>query len=527
VLLLLKILKANEDEVVKFYTCKTVENITAQSLKAGIKFATIEFFHALHSIYVTTKNESLKVSIVCAFSHIARLNTSLVWPMIEKLGINHIAGCFHDSNPRIQQAFITLLNMMLHTMGTKTYTLLAEEKALMPGLLALLDNSNPITRGKALLTFYLMFKINLKWMMIMSENKFTTHIDKLGRDQFKYVQCCLIHVLDLVGELVPLIQKHIQEDLTRMKKDDGANDGTVSPKQHTNYLNLMPLILGVMNSSFLRNKIVTQNFLITMFEIYDLSEVTINSINEDFRNIVFMIFESFSANNKLVTFHHEIVIQIFFPCLVSKITSQNADTRFNGIKLLTDMLITYLNEDSIYDASGSKTSTKLMNDLISRDLLPNIKYILSDQEPMPLYGLKLFSIIIGKNIGFVTKLKQKKMLGLFLEYFNANHPRLTANTLKIISRIVECRDVTLEELVGMNFVNKAASILKHFWSYQQEWCYEELLDILLSLITKIVDYLKANKINIIALETAYNPIVLTVNRPKFYNPVGVQSQWPS
>lgn len=189
--------------------------------------------------------------------------------------------------------------------------------------------------------------------------------------------------------------------------------------------------------------------------------------------------------------------------------SENADTRFNGLKLITDILIQYLNEDSIYDVTGNKPSTKLINDIISKELLPNIKYILSDQEPMPLYGLKLFSIIIGKNIGFVTKLKQKKMLGLFLEYFNSSHPRLTSNTLKIITRIVECKDVTLDELNSMNFLSKAVNILKHFWANNQEWCYEELLDILHHLLFKIIDVLKSMKIATTTLENTYTPIFIS------------------
>ena len=91
------------------------------------------------------------------------------------------------------------------------------------------------------------------------------------------------------------------------------------------------------------------------------------------------------------------------------------------MKLFTDILIQYLNEDSVYDVAGSKPSAKIINDIIVKKLLPNIEYILSDQEPVPLYGLKLFSIIFGKNIQFVAKLKQEKTLNIFLEYFNCNY----------------------------------------------------------------------------------------------------------
>jgi hypothetical protein len=138
-----------------------------------------------------------------------------------------------------------------------------------------------------------------------------------------------------------------------------------------------------------------------------------------------MIFESFSSNHKLLIANYEIVLKILFPNLLSKITSENADSRFNGLKLITDIMIQYLNEDTIYDPSGQKASAKLINEIITSELLPNIKFILNDQEPMPLYGLKLFSIVIGKNINFVAKLKQNNMLKLFLEYFNSKplHPQ--------------------------------------------------------------------------------------------------------
>mmetsp|Transcript_33493 Transcript_33493/g.30472 ORF Transcript_33493/g.30472 Transcript_33493/m.30472 type:complete len:95 (+) Transcript_33493:502-786(+) len=94
-----------------------------------------------------------------------------------------------------------------------------------------------------------------------------------------------------------------------------------------------------MNSSLLRAKIVNETFLLKMFNIYDLSENPNVKIPEDFRTIVFMTFESFSSNNKLVFAHHEIVLRILFPKLVQKIFSENADSRFNSLKLVTDIMI--------------------------------------------------------------------------------------------------------------------------------------------------------------------------------------------
>ena len=109
-----------------------------------------------------------------------------------------------------------MVNQMLYTGNNRSYTFLAEEKALIPTLISLFDSPSVVIRGKVLLTFYLMFKTNLKWMVSLNESKFSHMIDKIGRDNYKYVQCCLIHLLELMTELVPIIQKQIVEELGRL-----------------------------------------------------------------------------------------------------------------------------------------------------------------------------------------------------------------------------------------------------------------------------------------------------------------------
>ena len=48
---LIDCLDPNEDEVVRFYACKTIENITAQSISAGCSFANLEVGQKLLAIY--------------------------------------------------------------------------------------------------------------------------------------------------------------------------------------------------------------------------------------------------------------------------------------------------------------------------------------------------------------------------------------------------------------------------------------------------------------------------------------------
>jgi len=62
-----------------------------------------------------------------------------------------------------------------------------------------------VLRGKSLLTFLLLFKMNPKWFVIAIEMEFYKNIDKLLRDNFKYVQCCLLCLIESVATLSPSI----------------------------------------------------------------------------------------------------------------------------------------------------------------------------------------------------------------------------------------------------------------------------------------------------------------------------------
>lgn len=58
----------------------------------------------------------------------------------------------------------------------------------LPCLIKLLEHSSIVIRGKALLTFLLLFKQDFRWMAIVDpEVKFFHILDRLSRDTFKYV----------------------------------------------------------------------------------------------------------------------------------------------------------------------------------------------------------------------------------------------------------------------------------------------------------------------------------------------------
>lgn len=128
---LLKVLRNTaEDEIVRFYACKTIENITAQAKIVGNKFAQLDILLSLISLYAGAKLDLMKVSIVSCFHHSVVLNDSLLEPLLDKLGTKHLIQTFEnlDTNNKINQILMGLVITQLYSNpGSKLSKLLLED----------------------------------------------------------------------------------------------------------------------------------------------------------------------------------------------------------------------------------------------------------------------------------------------------------------------------------------------------------------------------------------------------------------
>ena len=80
-----------------------------------------------------------------------------------------------------------MLNIALTQPYPKLDETLQQEEIFQIALSKLIENQQIVLRGKTLLTYLLLFKINPTWFVIAIELDFYRNIDKLLRDNFKYV----------------------------------------------------------------------------------------------------------------------------------------------------------------------------------------------------------------------------------------------------------------------------------------------------------------------------------------------------
>lgn len=100
----------------------------------------------------------------------------------------------------------------------------------------LLENHSIVIRGKALLTFLLLFKQDFRWMAIVDpEVKFFHVLDRLSRENYKYVQCCLLCLIEGIVDIIPLIFSAISEELNILL--NGGRSASLPPSDFDRRIN--------------------------------------------------------------------------------------------------------------------------------------------------------------------------------------------------------------------------------------------------------------------------------------------------
>jgi len=131
----------------------------------------------------------MRTSAAVALSHICKLNPKLFAVIFEKITPKYFCYTLTEGQSRVQQAFITMLNLALAAnTHPKINEILLNEDLFHKALMRLLEHHSIVIRGKSLLTFLLLFKLDFRWLAIVDTDvKFFHVLDRLTRDNYKYV----------------------------------------------------------------------------------------------------------------------------------------------------------------------------------------------------------------------------------------------------------------------------------------------------------------------------------------------------
>ena len=98
---LLTSLKSYEDETVRYYACKAVENIAAQSSSAGHLLANSATCKLLLDVFLNGEKESFANTGAIALGHLVKINPSLFDYILDIITSTDLCRILTESNARV------------------------------------------------------------------------------------------------------------------------------------------------------------------------------------------------------------------------------------------------------------------------------------------------------------------------------------------------------------------------------------------------------------------------------------------
>ena len=100
---------------------------------------------------------------------------------------------------------------------------MVEDDSFLSALGTLLEHNSIVIKGKSLLCFAYLMKHNSYWVGIVHQIKLYTFLDRLLRDNFKYVKYCLYGLVEIMAEISSHILNKINDDFSKLIKGETVN----------------------------------------------------------------------------------------------------------------------------------------------------------------------------------------------------------------------------------------------------------------------------------------------------------------
>ena len=505
-----RLLRNMEDPITQHYAVKTLENIFSVGGEWALRIGSYETALTLVHICSTARSESLKVTAASALARLFRCNMANAQTMTDKIGVRAIIGFLGETNAKVQHAFATIFIIAMENASNKTRNALGDESALVATFAHLLDHGSPVLRGKALICILQLSKFQIHWFVKACNLKLISTVERLQKTREEYVY----HCVNLLHSTMPLLMGLLQDDITtgvdklcaRKMSGHGQrsyhNSSMAKLSQSVN--SACSVLLGVLTSPLFHTSCVNTRLVPNMASwMQRLSKGTSGTLFE-LQSTLFNILEAISQRGDILLERMDDVMHTLVPVLMQSMTeSPSGDIRFLSAKAMCDMVLFYLSEmyvemseegspshsHSQYQSQGEREREgereMFFRDRIEAVLLPHVPSLLKDEEPIPLYALKMLIAVLD----FYPELTEPvAALGLATEFFqflSLDHPNNNVHNLRLCRAMVAAESVDTELVLALGAVERAGTVLCYACENMVEAFIEPSLELCAAIIARI------------------------------------------
>ena len=204
--------------------------------------------------------------------------------------------------------------------------------------------------------------------------------------------------------------------------------------------------------------------------------------------MVLLIVEQVISNPKLLSRSQALIAVDILPMLAQKLDSRVEECRFGAVKWTSDII-----QQLALEEVTSETRTALA-EFFKRQIIPRAKILVVQANPVGSTTLKLLRAFLDFEPSLRDLLFSSGIPSAVLSFFEINHEKCNANTIKVISYLVDSPQMKLKSLTEENFFDRMFGLFSNISDIVQG---EEIIELLNVYFRKVF---KEAKMDIYALE---------------------------
>ena len=186
--------------------------------------------------------------------------------------------------------------------------------------------------------------------------------------------------------------------------------------------------------------------------------------SEEYRGGVLALLEALSRCAPSLLAVPEAVAGDLLPALAETLakTDGSADSRFLALKLACDAATPLLLEKRAEKADGALASARETTlGLMKSSLLPLCPRLLRDEDPIPLYALKLLGGAVEADEGAVSAVAALGLAPAFFEFLSLEHTNNNEHNVRLCLALASSDAVPVEKLREYGAGGKVAAVLRY------------------------------------------------------------------
>ena len=444
--ILLYCLDKLRNEIVKFYTIKTIENICILTKVSKDYFADNEnYILKILNVYLTTNNQELKLSAISTVSQLLRHNPSLIKYFLENSHMLTDKNIFIKEVDGVKQCLINCLLYAIVGDSTSLKYILPKIELLTQVLLSFSEKCNNVIKVKIILLLGF-FMVDQNIILTFGE-EILIKMKKFRMDKNKEVHLSVKFFEKLVISYSPMSIKSFISLLNKEK------DKTIDIIKYCKIFDIIGLYHKISYSLF------TTDFLDSIKKFLK-KKLLNNDDNDELIGNLLDVLIKFSENPFSVEINIEHILKGFLFDLLQLTPQIKGDDNLSKIRLICSNIFTIiLTDDRLYSPNSNEgIKTKEIQKLIS-NLMPSLKTLLQNKD-ISEGILSLLSLIIERDENFISLYKANGIIDYIFrilkqkEYFN------NLNIIKILITLTESKDIQFKDIISMGLIDKVNYLIE-------------------------------------------------------------------